>query len=202
MPPAFASNYFALTPYFPNMVTTVKEMLTSMLANGYNFSKGYAFGFSFGAQVLLYAIYLATNGNRILPQVDCKSASNLKKRWQKFKISVCEKAGVGDGYYLNIATLPDPKLTAQFVTCVHTSSDKGDLRLDCNQNWRMGYCGWSQPAAGPPPLGNHGLCPYFWNCAFNNVFPVISNPYPSSCPNASDVSAPTGLRLGYPWKNT
>lgn len=61
----------------------------------------------------------------------------------------------------------------------------------------MGYCGFSQIAAGPYPLGSHGLCPYFYNSAFNNTFYAI--PKPAGCPisNRLPPIIPDGMAMGY-----
>jgi len=59
----------------------------------------------------------------------------------------------------------------------------------------MGKCGWSQPAAGDPPLGNHGLCPYFYNFAFTNDF-VYDNDY--WCWSFNKViNPPKNVKMGY-----
>lgn len=76
-------------------------------------------------------------------------------------------------------------MSAINVQCIHTSSDKGTSRRLCHQNWMMGNCGWSQAAAGPRPLGSHGLCPYIYNSAFINGFPAIEKP--TKCPSTDRV---------------
>lgn len=58
----------------------------------------------------------------------------------------------------------------------------------------MGKCGESQPAAGPYPLGSHGLCPYFYNLAFDYEF-VPLNLEKCISPNRANVSKQ--VRMGY-----
>jgi hypothetical protein len=59
----------------------------------------------------------------------------------------------------------------------------------------MGNCGSSQPAAGNPPLGNHGLCPYFYNSAFTNNF-TENNYY--KCSSARMLkNLPLEVKMGY-----
>ena len=59
----------------------------------------------------------------------------------------------------------------------------------------MGYCGWSQLAAGPYPLGSHGLCPHLYNFAFTTEF-VPTNYY--KCTSARLAkNLTTNVRMGY-----
>lgn len=98
---------------------------------------------------------------------------------------VCDQAGPGfDKNILN--SLNSPRNSAQNVQCIHTSSDKGTRKRDCHQNWNMGNCGNSQVAAGPRPLGSHGLCPYFYNHAFKHRFLAI--PKPKNCRSNRNAS--------------
>ena len=69
----------------------------------------------------------------------------------------------------------DPKLSAENVQCIHTSNDKGTRKRDCNQNWLMGNCGEYQDARGDYPRGSHGLCPGFYNSAFQYKFLAQNN---------------------------
>lgn len=91
---------------------------------------------------------------------------------------------------------PNQRLAAQNVQCVHTSRDKGTHHFNCHQNWRLGNCGYTQPAAGDPPLGSHGLCPYIYISAFDHAFLAV--PKPIECVSRSPaLSWPPGYRLGY-----
>jgi hypothetical protein len=64
----------------------------------------------------------------------------------------------------------DPKPAAKNVACINTSNNQGTYVYNCHQNFRMGYCGWSQLAGPSISVGNHGLCPHFYNFAFNYNF--------------------------------
>lgn len=91
---------------------------------------------------------------------------------------------------------PDHRLAAQNVQCIHTSVDKGTRYSGCHQNWKMGNCGITQAAAGPPPKGNHGLCPYFYNSAFNNNFYAVTRP--RECASRRPATSwPEGFKMGY-----
>lgn len=60
----------------------------------------------------------------------------------------------------------------------------------------MGNCGSSQIASGPRPLGSHGLCPYFYNYAFEHTFPAI--PKPKNCRSNRNTSVVSGnFSMGY-----
>jgi hypothetical protein len=89
----------------------------------------------------------------------------------------------------------DPKPAAKNVACINTSDDKGTSVYNCHQNFRMGKCGKSQAAAGPYPKGSHGLCPYFYNEAFENNF-VPNNYY--NCTSSRMLKNFVGdVRMGY-----
>lgn len=89
----------------------------------------------------------------------------------------------------------DPKPAAQNVACINTSSDKGTIIYNCHQNFRMGICGIAQIAAGPYPLGSHGLCPYMYILAFEHDF-IPNNLH--ACYSDRMVKAPTeDVKMGY-----
>lgn len=91
---------------------------------------------------------------------------------------------------------PDHSSAAKNVQCIHTSSDKGTRHTLCDQNWKMGNCGQSQAAAGPPPKGSHGLCPYFYNSAFTHNFYAI--PKPKECSSRRFATSwPENFKMGY-----
>lgn len=52
----------------------------------------------------------------------------------------------------------------------------------------MGNCGKDQVAAGQPPLGSHGLCPYFYTSAFVHRFAAIAKPSTCKTANKRDIS--------------
>lgn len=77
-----------------------------------------------------------------------------------------------------LALIKDSKLAALLVQCIHTNSiGYGTPKRDCHVDWNMGNCGNSQAASGDPPLGSHGLCPYFYVNSFENDFPAIQKPF-------------------------
>lgn len=89
----------------------------------------------------------------------------------------------------------DPKPAAKNVACINTSSDKGTVVYNCHQNFRMGVCGFAQVAAGPYPLGSHGLCPYIYLSAFDNDF-VANNVH--ACYSDRSVKSPSkDVKMGY-----
>lgn len=90
----------------------------------------------------------------------------------------------------------DHRLAAQNVQCVHTSRDKGTRYSLCHQNWKMGNCGQTQPAASAPPFGSHGLCPYFYNLAFHHPFYAV--PKPQQCRSKiAPTRIPKNFQMGY-----
>jgi len=139
--------------------------------------KIFIFGFSFGAQLALEAG--RRFGKKVIGRID-----------------VCEAAG--PGFDSNITySQEDPIDSAKFVQCIHTSYDKGTTKRSCHQNWHLGYCGIIQIAAGPYPLGSHGLCPYFYNSAFSNKFYAIPKPEICIPSNRLPTNLPDGLAMGY-----
>lgn len=87
-----------------------------------------------------------------------------------------------------------PTDAAKNVACINTSSDKGSTKYNCHQNFRMGKCGESQPAAGPFPLGSHGLCPYFYNLAFDYEFVPLNL---EKCISYNKANISSEVRMGY-----
>ena len=89
----------------------------------------------------------------------------------------------------------DPKISAKNVVCINTSTDKGTNKYNCHQNFRMGKCGKTQPAASRRPMGDHGLCPYFYNSAFKNKFVPTKN---HDCRSKNEAPLiPMGFTMGY-----
>lgn len=97
--------------------------------------------------------------------------------------------GYGFDYY------EDPTPAAKNVACVDTSYDKGTYYYNCHQNFRMGYYGYSQPAAGAPPMGSHGLCPYFFNSSFTHDF--VPNNYYDGWSARMIVNVSSSVKMGY-----
>lgn len=106
---------------------------------------------------------------------------------------MCDIAGPGFDYR---PQQPEHALAAKNVQCIHTSFDKGTRHSSCDQNWKMGNCGMTQPAASSPPKGSHGLCPYFYNSAFEHNFYAI--PKPRECQSRRIAQAwPPNFKMGY-----
>jgi len=89
----------------------------------------------------------------------------------------------------------DPQNAAKNVACIDTTIDKGTSLYNCHQNFIMGDCGKSQAAAGPFPMGSHGLCPHFYNKAFTNDF-VPNNFYNCSSPRML-TNFSSDVKMGY-----
>lgn len=157
------------------------------------------FGFSFGARLVVDAAYdLAMEGKKV------------------DKIYACDPAGPGfTAYPADIRRNPyrkDAMKAATFVQCINTSDDKGTNAYNCHQNWRwkwnfsrsfsvstwnhfrMGVCGQSQPGAGSPPMGSHGLCPYFFNDSFKQSYTPNNSTKCKS--NRMAKNLPSDLRMG------
>lgn len=138
------SNYFDLVKHFDG----ISEILLNKFKQIGNFDRQYCFGFSFGARLCIDAGIKV--GNQAINRMD-----------------VCDPAGPGfDG----TQRVKDPKLAAKNIACINTSTDKGTSIYNCHQNFRMGKCGSTQPAAGKRPMGSHGLCPHFYAKAFDLEF--------------------------------
>lgn len=91
----------------------------------------------------------------------------------------------------------DHRKSAKNVQCIFTSRDKGSRHTtSCHQNWKMGNCGWSQVAAQDPPMGSHGLCPYFYLSAFTNDFVAVRKPNECGARRPAAL-IPPGFKMGY-----
>ncbi|XP_053688338.1 uncharacterized protein LOC128737672 [Sabethes cyaneus] len=175
----FASNnYPYLFRRFNDISVVLLKFLRTLQYEGMQFDNLYMFGFSFGGQLVLDA------GNQI--GVNAIEA-----------IDTCDMAGVGfdqDRFFKRTHF----RNAAKNVQCIHTSTDKGTKLMDkCHQDWRMGQCGFRQPAAGKPPLGSHGLCPVFYNLAFKVKF--LAEHKPAECNILREPTAgyPSGYQMGY-----
>jgi hypothetical protein len=51
-------------------------------------------------------------------------------------------------------------------------------------------------AAGPPPYGSHGLCPYFYNSAFSNDFLAVEKGSQCGAGKAALIW-PRSFKMGY-----
>lgn len=166
---SIVADYFRLVRQFEG-ITAVLLRKVKQIAN---YDRLFMFGFSFGAR-LCFEVG-AQMGRGVIDRIDA-----------------CDPAG--PGFDMNVRSV-DPKNSAKNVACINTSTDKGTGVYNCHQNFRMGLCGRSQAAAGPRPLGNHGLCPYFYNAAFEHEF-VADNFY--NCKSLRTASnLPSDYRMGY-----
>ncbi|CAD7088698.1 unnamed protein product [Hermetia illucens] len=166
--------YVRLLRKFGPLTDIMTNKLKYMYLQGLNPDKTFMFGFSFGGQ-LSTAI-----GNTFGPN-------------QIKEIDTCDMAG--PGFDFRVASL-DHKDAAQNVQCIHTSRDKGTKNYDCHQDWRMGNCGASQDAADRPPMGSHGLCPYFYISAFDHPFFAVNQP--RRCSSSRPASFwPEDFKMGY-----
>lgn len=155
----------------------IADVLLRKVQQVKNYDRLYMFGFSFGSR-LCFEVG-ARLGNQVINRIDA-----------------CDPAGPGFDITLRAV---DPKRAAKNVACINTSTTKGTSMYNCHQNFLMGRCGKSQPAATRKPLGNHGLCPYFYNAAFIHNF-AINNLY-NCTTSRSSIDPPEDLRLGFLNKN-
>lgn len=180
------SNYYSLVQDFNGIVTVLTKNLKHFQAISFDPNNIYIFGFSFGGQLALEAG--RRFGKMLIKQIDGKiiSCANWRlKNLNFYSIQVCDPAR--PGFDNNILySRNSPRDSAKNVQCIHTSSNKGTRKRDCHQNWNMGNCGNSQIASGPRPLGSHGLCPYFYNNAFQHRFLAI--PKPPNCRSNREAS--------------
>lgn len=103
----------------------------------------------------------------------------------------------GPGFDEKPQRLFDPKESAKNVQCIHTSADAGTKQRNCHQDWNMGICGYHQIGAKKPPLGSHGLCPIFYNSAFDNNFYAEENPQQCTKVQIRQRYWPENFKMGY-----
>ncbi|XP_031633365.1 uncharacterized protein LOC116347088 [Contarinia nasturtii] len=176
------SNYNNDYPFLLRHFKMVAKILTDQLINlrgkGFRATDSYYFGFSYGARLLVRA------GN----DFGAKTLGILH---------LCDAAGPGFDRRSNA----NPRTAAQYSQCIHTNSKShGTEERNCDQNWILGHCGQEQPAAGPRPLGSHGLCPVIYNYSFKYKFMAIEKAKTCSEPaNSRDLSVlpSDGIRMGY-----
>ncbi|ETN65590.1 triacylglycerol lipase [Anopheles darlingi] len=172
-----SGGYGGLVARFRDIRDILLRTVQQLRYEGVEYGRMFLFGFSFGAQLVLDV------GNRI-------GSNELEA------IDTCDMAGPGfDSDRMFKQT--DFRAAAKNVQCIHTSIDKGTkFPNKCHQNWRMGQCGLRQAAAGPPPLGSHGLCPVFYNLAFEQQF--LAQPKAPECLALGEVATyPRNYRMGY-----
>ncbi|XP_055589193.1 uncharacterized protein LOC129741478 [Uranotaenia lowii] len=172
-----ADSYFSvMMPNFERLSNMLVQFLRRLLSLGFASENGFLFGFSFGGQMVLDAGRKL--GNQKLARVDA-----------------CEPAGPGFDSNLTYGSL-EKKSSAKAVQCIFTSLVFSTVNRNCHINWQMGICGISQPAARVAPESDHGLCPYFYNSAFDNKFVPMKKPI--YCPSTKAVGSwPQTFRMGY-----
>ncbi|XP_053681239.1 uncharacterized protein LOC128732102 [Anopheles nili] len=172
-----SGGYGGLVGVFRDIRDVLQQFLQQLRFEGIQYERLFLFGFSFGAQL---ALDVGTRiGGREIEAID-----------------TCDMAGPGFDND-RLFKQADFRQAAKNVQCIHTSIDKGTkFPNKCHQNWRMGQCGLRQAAAGPPPLGSHGLCPVFYNLAFKYQF--LAQPKPLECVSLGDTAGyPRNYRMGY-----
>jgi len=167
------SNYFTLTPHFDGISAVLLKKLKQINAP----DRTYMFGFSFGSRLCTEAGFdFANETGTFIDSMD-----------------LCDPAGPG----FTDSTVKDPKLGGKNVRCINTSTDKGTDKYNCHRNFRMGTCGIIQPGASAPPMGNHGLCPYFFVNSFVNNF-AVNNSFAAGCVvKKLATNIPVDLKMGY-----
>lgn len=192
-------NYFLLVMQYDGISAVLLRFLRQMDGEGFDFSGGYMFGFSFGAHL---AINTARNlGEKRFNDIDgeCKALefhteyeNLISEYFPPCHDPVCDPAGPG----FEGRNLGDYSLAAQNVQCIHTSNNYGTMKRNCTQNWCMGVCGYAQVGAGPFPKGSHGLCPYYYTASFKHNFIAWENIY--GCQTTRAVSDyPEDFKMGY-----
>lgn len=162
-------DYFRLVSRFE----IISDFLKKKFEQIGNYERQYCFGFSYGSRLCVDAAISV--GTEMIGSMD-----------------LCDPAGPGFEWTHRVK---DPKLAAKNVACINTSTDKGTSNYNCHQNFRLGSCGNWQAAAGPYPLGSHGLCPYIYNLSFDHKF-VPNNLYQCSSSRPANITT-EDVRLGY-----
>lgn len=106
-----SGGYFDLVPHFDGISAVLKKKIASIN----NPENTVLFGFSFGARLVIDSGFESAKDGTTID-----------------KIYACDPAGPGFQNYNK-----DPRKAANFVQCIHTSSDKGTTVYDCDQNWRF-----------------------------------------------------------------
>lgn len=103
-----------------------------------------------------------------------------------------------------------PQKAAKNVACIHTSLFAGTSQRLCHQDWMMGQCGFYQPAdnfwkwiiceitrkCDTSFYYSHGLCPNFYNSAFQHNFVADNSVYKCGTERVPTVTL-DGFKMGY-----
>ncbi|GAB0096072.1 hypothetical protein DMENIID0001_115300 [Sergentomyia squamirostris] len=177
-------NYAIVVAQFPKIRDVLYDQMVNYGSYGFSPSNTYMYGHSYGAHLVLDAA--ANLGTQVIKEID-----------------VCDPAGIG------FLPLSDPKLSAQNVQCIHTSSlVKGSIWRDCHQDWNMGICAIIQEGTGSflglglenGEMNSHARCPYVYNSAFENNFPAIPKPLVCVLLNPLILNLatyPANFKMGY-----
>ncbi|XP_023293825.2 uncharacterized protein LOC111677030 [Lucilia cuprina] len=169
-------SYIELLQKFDPISEILYEEVLQLIQNGFNPSKIFMFGFSYGGQIA------SKIGRMLKPQYNIK------------KIDICDMAGPGFDFisYLNHSE------AAENIQCYYTSLDKGSHFHSCHQNIRLGQCGYTQPAIlSQPYFSSHGLCPRIYINAFDYPFYAFQKS-PKWCDRGKTIkNLPNGFTVGY-----
>ncbi|XP_064544282.1 inactive pancreatic lipase-related protein 1 [Drosophila montana] len=170
-----SSSYVRLYANFEYISEVIVSIVISLFQYGFDPSRGYLFGFSFGGQ-------LASAVGRILqPQFTIQN------------IDTCDMAGPGFDP-IDI----DHSKAGKIVQCFHTSRDKGTLIYSCHRNIMLGSCGLSQPSvASQLHLGSHGLCVDIYINTFDYPFYALRIPPPECISLTKAANIPNDYTVGY-----
>lgn len=167
-----------LVAIFNPIMSVLVRKLHQLEQLKFNPSNGFLFGFSFGTVICLEAGYQF--GPRRL-----------------YRIDACDQ--ITSVFYPNTAApVQHTNLSAQHVTCIHTSADFGtDLRL-CPIDIDMGFCGDFQPGSVLLGISSHQMCPILYINAFQNDFQLVPKPiFCNSKRVVPDVTTLPPMFMGY-----
>lgn len=149
------------------------DKLNIFASQGFQFENSHAWGFSYGARLILRACE-RTNG-----------------RYRS--IDICDMAG--PGFDNKVFKKCDYRGSAENVQCIHTSRNRGTrCTTGCHQNWLMGHCGEYQDAAAGLRSKSHVMCPLFYISSFENPFYAVKT---NECTLSTPAQFPEFYKMGY-----
>ncbi|EDW01904.1 GH20190 [Drosophila grimshawi] len=160
---------------FQYITEALVSIIISLFQYGFDPSRAYLFGFSFGGQ-LASAVGRSLQPHFIIQNID-----------------TCDMAGPG----FDPITVDHSK-AGKYVQCFHSSRDKGTLIYSCHRNIMLGSCGLSQPSiASQVHLGSHGLCVDIYINTFDYPFYALKTP-PTDCISfTQSAKIPNDYTVGY-----
>lgn len=172
-PYAADPNYFRLVRHFRMLRDTLTEKLNIIASQGFAFEDSHAWGFSFGARLIL------------------KSLERVVGQYRS--VDICDMAG--PGFDNRIRNKCEHRAAAENVQCIYTSKNRGTrCTTGCHQNWLMGHCGDYQDAAGGFRTKSHGMCPIFYIASFEHPFYAVRT---NQCLLTEPGDFPEFYRMGY-----